>query len=210
MVHCIWKKEMKLSIALYALIGCAAAYTEPLYATSEMKSFNTAEACSLDGVRNRMKAPLTAFSDERKAANRPNCFDWCSDGCSAGSFDWWPENGPSGPKPGDVHLGLACARHDFAYRNLKLFKNFTKEMKNEADETLKKDMRELCEGSGHKFCPVLAPLYEWAVEKYKGGKQEYQADCKCTVLPGCCKDHSLEKKGCNGDREQTCSPGCRK
>jgi hypothetical protein len=201
---------MKEFVLLPAFFFSVLAYPEPLYATSMMESFNTAEACSLEGVRTRMKQPLTAFTNERKAANRPNCFDWCSDGCSAGSFDWWPENGPSGPKPGDVHLGLACARHDFAYRNLKLFKNFTKEMKNEADEKLKVDMKELCEGSGHEHCSMLAPVYEWAVGKYKGGGQEYRADCKCTVLPGCCKDHAFEKKGCNGDKEQTCSPGCRK
>ncbi|KAF2434301.1 hypothetical protein EJ08DRAFT_676222 [Tothia fuscella] len=167
---------MKAILFYSTFAGVVVAYPEPVYLKSMMDSHNAAESCSLDTVLSRMREPLTTFINERKSAKRPDCFDWCSDGCSAGSPDWWPEIGPSGPKPGDVHIGLACARHDFAYRNLKLFGNFTATMKKEADENLKKDMESLCAGSEHPHCIELAPWYEWAVEKYPGGGEKYKVD----------------------------------
>src|SRR5258708_2182534 len=105
---------MKSSIALAALFSVAFALPD-----------QSAASCGINQVLSYMKEPLTPFTNTRKSANRADCYDWCTDGCSLGSFDWWPDYRPNGPQPGDVHIGLACARHDFAYRNLKMFNNFT-------------------------------------------------------------------------------------
>jgi hypothetical protein len=183
----------------------------------------TAASCNLNQVLQYMQLPhLANFTKIRSSSNRASCYDWCADGCSGGSSDWWPIRFGAPIQEGDIYIGLSCARHDFAYRNLKMLdggKGWTKANKAIADNQLKKDIEEQCVGSTHDFCKDVGPIYSFAVKELGGeGGTTYKSDCKCTVFPGCCDDHASQQQTClkknqgitgQVDYSTTCSPSCR-
>jgi phospholipase A2-like protein len=110
---------------------------------------------------------LSAFQKARKAKNPSRC-NWKSDGCTGG-----PD------KPLMYNFLPACHRHDFAYRNTKDQKRFTKAMKKRIDVQFRADLYRYCGGfTGLKAvlgvkCRELAEVYYVAVRAF--GRRDLEA-----------------------------------
>ncbi|TID22872.1 hypothetical protein E6O75_ATG02046 [Venturia nashicola] len=162
---------------------------------------STNAACDLDDVYRIMNSTLTEFMDLFHSPNRPDCYHWCTNGCSMSPDSW------IGVDPlTKISFKPACARHDFSWHNLKKFGAFNSGNKLNADDHLRSGMMELC--GKHEVCGNdVATLYYSAVrlnqepaERYnKWGPEEVSKQLDCTVFPGCCSNHNDANK-CGEER----------
>lgn len=103
--------------------------------------------CNIENLQTMLTGSLADWTKKFQSLSRAPCYNWCTDGCT-GLPDFW-QNSRSLLSPGakpKIDVRSACARHDFAYRNLKRYKSFTEENKLKADELLRSGIIELCVG----------------------------------------------------------------
>jgi hypothetical protein len=157
--------------------------------------------CDLDGVYRITNSSLTEFMDLFHSPDRPDCYHWCTNGCSKSPDSWL------GVDPlTKISFKPACARHDFSWHNLKKFSAFDHGNKLNADEHLRAGIKELC--GKHDTCGSdVAGLYYHAVrlanepasEYNTWGPKELAKEMDCTIFPGCCSNHSDANK-CGEER----------
>lgn len=154
------------------------------------------EACDLNGVYRIMNSSLAEFMDTFHSQDRPDCYHWCTNGCSKSPDSW------IGVDPlTKISFKPACARHDFSWHNLKKFGAFNSGNKLNADEHLRAGLKELC--GKHETCgSEVAGLYYHAVRLNEEpaedfntwGSKDLAKELDCTIFPGCCSNHSDANK----------------
>lgn len=121
----------------------------------QTKHDNTPGVCNLEDLQSMLTGSLADWTKKFQSVGRAPCYNWCTDGCT-GVPDYWQNSRTifsPGAKP-KIDLRPACARHDFAYRNLKRYKAFNEENKLKADELLRSGIIELC--AGDEGCTTAA------------------------------------------------------
>src|SRR5450759_3020653 len=90
----------------------------------EARQLNAPGVCNLEQLQTLIFTGSVAdWTKKVQAVGRAPCYNWCTDGCTS-SPDFWQDSRSlmsPGAKP-KVDLRPACARHDFAYKNLKRYK----------------------------------------------------------------------------------------
>jgi Prokaryotic phospholipase A2 len=176
--------RLQFSLSIVLLLTLSSAFPQPLITRTSQ------DACDLNGVYRIMNSSLIEFMDIFLSPDRPDCYHWCTNGCSKSPDSW---------------LG-ACARHDFSWHNLKKFSAFDQGNKLNADEHLRAGIKELC--GKHDTCgSEVAGLYYHAVrlanepasEYNTWGPKELAKKMDCTIFPGCCSNHSDANK-CGEER----------
>jgi hypothetical protein len=107
---------------------------------------------------------LVTLNDSGVSSDPQSQLDWFSDGCSS-----------SPDQPFHFDFLAACQRHDFGYRNYHRQGRFTEPHRENIDNNLHRDLRDVCAGvksragTKRKFCFKVAKLYWKAVREFGSG-----------------------------------------